>query len=54
MDAAPPPAADRTPLAGYLTEAATLISARTKELAESAIRDRPPAHTVASGASTAS
>ncbi len=38
----PPPATDRTPLARYLTEAATLISARTKELAETAIRDRSP------------
>ena len=38
----PLPAADRSPLARYLTEAATLISARAKDLAKTAIRDRPP------------
>ena len=34
--------ADRSPLARYMTEAATLISARTRDLAEAAVNDRPP------------
>jgi hypothetical protein len=38
----PPPAADRAPLARYLTEAANLISVRTGDLTETALRDRPP------------
>jgi hypothetical protein len=37
----PPSAADRTPLARYMTEAAALISARISDLAETAVRDRP-------------